>query len=259
MDGSSHRGPRVVAVFGGNRVPAEVGEVARRTARRIAGAGGVVLSGGAGSSSRNVKDEANAAARAAGRWVAVLNSTGRPRGCSPEDAGLVLRPEIGDQRNLLEASLCDACVVLAEGAGGGTLSELVAALCLGRPVLLLGDPAADGDWRTVHGWFGPGVPGPLADDDAARRVVDRVRATLGTSPLLAPLVDAHVTTGNLRLGDGCSLLSPADDDAARTWIEQRVTERPLGRFPDVAGPDQDARELRDLGPAYEAWLASHAG
>lgn len=105
-----------------------------------------MLSGGDGKDRRgrpvkssNVK--ADAAAQPHGRWISVLNNrAGKTRDWISSDRGAVVPPQAGDQQSLLEAWMSDACIVLATGAGDGTFSELVSALCLERPVLLIGDP-----------------------------------------------------------------------------------------------------------------------
>jgi hypothetical protein len=69
----------------------------------------------------------------------------KPDSCCPdfksEGKGGVVYSDMGHQRNLLEAWLCDAAIVL-KGAEG-TISEAVSALCLGKPVLLAGSTWAE--------------------------------------------------------------------------------------------------------------------
>lgn len=258
MARSSREAPRVVAVFGGNGVTDLVAGTACAIARSILDNDAIVLSGGDGRGvdpgTLNVKDEANAVARADGTWIAVLNNKHKPRACLPEDGGLVVRPESGHQRNLLEAWLADACVVLGAGAGDGTLSELVCALCLGRPVLLVADPdewAPGSGWATVHGWFGAG----RVDQTTAGPVLDLAHARLGAVGPMTDLVRRPVAADHLHLGTPSILLDPSHEAGAVSWVKARVGEPRLGSFPTVAPSDAAERaEFRDLRSAYDMWL-----
>ena len=263
MDASATDRPRIIAVFGGNRVSRDVALVARAVATKIVEGGGIVLSGGDGHDSKgrdvehlNVKDEANAAARAAtGRWLAVMNTTRRARDCLPVDRGLVVLPEVGDRRNLLEASLSDACVVLGTGAGDGTLSELVSAVCLGRPVLLLADPDRGEDappWPEVRSWFTDGERSEAAVAD----VLARTRSKLGEPAGVFGDLVGRVTKANLWLTDTCTCLG-LDADLAVPWISQRLDDEPLGRFPDISpATATEKTEFASIRSQLEAWLTA---
>lgn len=221
-----------------------------------------MLSGGDGHDSKgrdvrdrqlNVKDEANAAARDHGRWISVLNTMGRSRDCLPIDRGLVMWPETGNRRNLLEAALSDACVVLGPGAGDGTLSELVSALCLGRPVLLLADPArAKSPWPAVHSWFADREVAGEAVEDVLRRTRSKLG---GPEGVLGDLVRTSVTKDNLRVTKRCECHALDADAAVASWVASRLEEKALGRFPDVSPASApQVAEFRRIKTTYEAWL-----
>jgi uncharacterized protein (TIGR00725 family) len=143
-----NRRPVIVAVFGGSKnVPQEILTLAACVGSEIAAQGFVILTGGtmkAQKPPKTVKDAALKGAARDGYWIGVLKN-GRipdlkPDGYCPdfksEGKGGVVYSDMGHQRNLLEAWLCDAAIVL-KGAEG-TISEAVSALCLGKPVLLAG-------------------------------------------------------------------------------------------------------------------------
>jgi hypothetical protein len=140
--------PAIVAVFGGSEnVSQEVLTLAACVGSEIAAQGFVILTGGtikAQKPPETVKDAALKGTVPDGDWIGVLKK-GRapdlkPDGYRPDfksdGKGGVVYSDMGHQRNLLEAWLCDAAIVL-KGAEG-TISEAVSALCLGKPVLLAG-------------------------------------------------------------------------------------------------------------------------
>jgi uncharacterized protein (TIGR00725 family) len=145
--------PVIVAVFGGSEdVLQEVLTLAACAGSEIAAQGFVILTGGTMKAQKppeTVKDAALKGAAPDGDWIGVLKKGGtpdlKPDGYCPdfksEGKGGVVYSDMGHQRNLLEAWLCDAAIVL-KGAEG-TISEAVSALCLGKPVLLAGSTWTD--------------------------------------------------------------------------------------------------------------------
>jgi uncharacterized protein (TIGR00725 family) len=171
--------PRIVAVFGGNAVGRDVLQLAARVGASIAEHGAIVLTGGDGRSRGEVKQEAIAGARRRGSWIGVLNGRGGAARYETTERGFLLDARMGHQRNLLEAALCDAAVVL-EG-GDGTVSELVGCLCLHKPVLLVGESWA-GTWPGLVASF----QDPSAGGDTARLVqVARRRLDPRNGPMAA--------------------------------------------------------------------------
>jgi predicted Rossmann-fold nucleotide-binding protein len=157
VDGDrQRRGHRVIPPTTG--VSEEVLLLARCVGSEAATKGFIVLTGGTVKSQEPLKpqespkavkdaalkgvEDAVSKGAASGDWIGVLqegNCPGSKRdgncaGFKPEDKGGVIYSDMGNQRNFLEACLCDAAIVL-EGAEG-TISEAVSALCLGKPVLL---------------------------------------------------------------------------------------------------------------------------
>lgn len=253
--------PHIVAVFGGNKVEDDVAKKARTTSRQIVAHEAIVLSGGDGKDRRgqpvedkNVKDEANAAALPHGRWISVLNKrVGQSRDCISTGRGAVVRPRTGDQRNLLEVWMSDACIVLATGAGDGTFSELVSALCLGRPVLLIGDPATwrtDPLWSQVREW----IESRQVDDGSTEAITKRVREYLCKGAIW-DLVSDTLTAEKLHVPDGCAFLAPGDDAAADRWIGERLDAGQVGDFPSIDSKDDTVgREFETLRAKYLEWL-----
>lgn len=253
---STHQRPHIVAVFGGNDVEGPVAEKTRTTARQIVARGAIVLTGGDGRNNRtqNVKDVANLAARSEGRWISVLNTRpGQRRGLSRVGRGAVVRPQTGDQRNLLEPWMSDACVVLATGAGDGTFSELVSGLCLGRPILLVGEPtmwSTDRPWSQVRDWFESGH----VDESSAEEIIRHVRDYLGEGAI-TDLVRAILKAENLGVDRTCAFLGPDEDVAAGRWIADRLAAGQVGEFPAIASTDDAVRaEFRAMTSAYRQWL-----
>lgn len=148
----------VVGIFGGNS-DASVAELAENLGRGIAQATKwIVLTGGAGpkNDSPKVKERALVGPDEAGRpWIGILqNRDDLPT--HPFPNGFIFKTPLGDRRNYLEAALCDGAIALT--GKEGTTSEFTAALCLGKPVVLLGE-----------GWVS-------ARPDAAGHVSDNIKA-----------------------------------------------------------------------------------
>lgn len=133
----------VIAVFGSNEggTPA----AAELVRHQIACQKGGVLTGGQGLGGPVVKDQAIEGCRRAileahvGRWVGVPKRQDGGDTTSPDGPGRshVIRTPYGDERNYLEAWLCD--VAICFHGKGGTTSELAFCIALGIPVVLVGD------------------------------------------------------------------------------------------------------------------------
>ena len=235
--------PPTVAVFGGNHVPSAM---ASPVARAVVEVGGVVLTGGDGKHHGGIKGQALVAANdAAGDWIGVPNGHSPPPTASRSGRGLVLRPEIGDRRNLFEAWLCDAAIVFEGGLG--TVSECVSALCLGRPVLLLGRTWVEKSTEYV------GLPAlfTLARPPARQRkiLVEHTRTKLGAGldgPMSAQ-VDEVIRLDRLVADPSlCRHVEGPEEalDLVEDWVVTAVEDR-LGHFPSGAGLDALERPYRD--------------
>jgi hypothetical protein len=160
----------------------------------------------------------------------------------------VLRPEIGDQRNLLNAWLCDAAVVFDGGLG--TVSECVSALCLGRPVLLVGETWRDEEHQHAY----VDLPALFGNDPV--RVGQRddlaagARAKLGDEVgAMAHHVRTHVTADRLVASDLCRHVGMRGViPTLGGWLADVTADR-RGSFPGVGG-------FEDLERAYHDWWRS---
>lgn len=129
----------IIAVFGST----ETGTcpVAAKMGAAIATAGHILLTGGTGTTGKQVKNQAISGAAATqvpalpARWIGVDRDTERV-GHYAGAGGFVVETDLGHKRNCLEACLCDGAVAL-EGKEG-TASEAVACLALGKPVAFVG-------------------------------------------------------------------------------------------------------------------------
>ena len=147
--------PRIIAVFGSSKkVPDEVLRLARCAGSEAATQGFIVLTGGTmeaqepvkvkNAALKGVEDAVSKGSASDGNWIGVLQEGNRPGSkrdgnCADfksEGNSCVIYSDMGNQRNFLEACLCDAAIVL--GGAEGTISEAVSTLCLGKPVLLCG-------------------------------------------------------------------------------------------------------------------------
>jgi hypothetical protein len=191
-----------------------------------------------------VKQDAIAGARPSGRWVGVVNGVGRAATYDADETSFVLRPGIGHRRNFLEAAMCDAAIVL-EG-GDGTVSELVSTLCLGKPVLLVGET-----WRRGR----PDVRGLFDGADADRRSlveVTRRRLDAATGPM-AQQVREVVVEERLVVTPACRYAELAEGAATATaWLEAVVGAPRTGALPAINYFD-------DVRAPYDDWLTRRPG
>ena len=104
----------------------------------------VLLTGGAGPAGEMVKNKALAGADEAARGGALAPWIGVPKAGDlrtkpkpDESRSYLLETGLGDERNYLEAVLCNVAIAI-EG-GDGTKSEVGFCLALQRPVVLVGD------------------------------------------------------------------------------------------------------------------------
>ena len=196
----------VVGMFGGgsSSLPQEAESLGRLVATTT---NWIVLTGGSGPDQRSsaVKHRALIGPDAAGRpWMGLLQSAD-PIPTPPPSNGFVFKTPLGHKRNYLEAMLCDAA--FAFPGGSGTLSEVVAMLCLGRPVVLIGEE----QWSAAS----PGVAGRLPAE-TKRRWVDETRQKFRAEPR-APAIDdlilRDITVENLADVEQRCALTPASDMA----------------------------------------------
>lgn len=248
MKGPSRGRPPLVAIFGGNTISEPVARAAHVLAEAVVDADALLLTGGDGSDGPGVKDRARRAVAGRGRWVGVAFGDGEPATRETDD-GLVVDPALGHQRNLLEACLCDAAIVLP--GGSGTVSEALAALGLARPVLLVGQTWAgveDADLllRLV-------AAEPVADADLegwCRSARDRVR---GDSPWLRRLGGQilrpeSVRAGSAHAGSARALrLDEVSREDVQTWVGGLTRLEGAWPAPMAAGPHQAVAET------FTAW------
>jgi uncharacterized protein (TIGR00725 family) len=136
-------------VCGASDPDPEQRELAREVGRRLAEAGAVVLCGGLDGV---MEAAAEGASSAGGTVVGILPGADRAAG-SPH-LTITIATGLGEARNAVLASACDA--VIAVAGGWGTLSEIGLARRLGRPVV------------SVAGWELEGVPVAISAEEAVR-------------------------------------------------------------------------------------------
>jgi uncharacterized protein (TIGR00725 family) len=136
-------------VCGASDPDPEQRELAREVGRRLAEAGAVVLCGGLDGV---MEAAAEGASSAGGTVVGILPGADRAAG-SPH-LTIAIATGLGEARNAVLASACDA--VIAVAGGWGTLSEIGLARRLGRPVV------------SVAGWELEGVPVAISAEEAVR-------------------------------------------------------------------------------------------
>jgi predicted Rossmann-fold nucleotide-binding protein len=130
---------RIIAVFGPSG-PNKLSVTASSLGEQIA-TSDILLTGGTGILDKSVKEQAIVGAEraieagSAGRWIGVPKAGNRT--ASPSHGrGFLLRTEYRNERNYINALLCDSAIALK--GGPGTDSEVAFCLVLGRPVVLLG-------------------------------------------------------------------------------------------------------------------------
>lgn len=234
----------VIGVFGG-AVEATL-EPAERVGHAVVVGGSILLTGGgrrldeAAVKEAAMRGASAAPAAAAGRRVGVLGVESTQVGIDISDSGVILEPNVGHQRNYLNAAMCD--VAIAFPGGHGTDSEVVFALALGRPVVLVGE-----DWERVF---------PLSQDLAARGALvgsaqRRVRGG-GRTELDALITRAYEAfpTAKLRV-QRLPLDAPAEEivSTARGLAEAAGLR---GDFPEL----RDRPDLVGVARGYRDWLRS---
>jgi hypothetical protein len=108
----------------------------------------ILLTGGTGIPDESVKEQAIVGAEGAigagstGRWLGVPKAGKRTASLS-QGRGFLLKTEYRNERNYINALLCDSAIALK--GGPGTDSEVAFCLALGRPVVLFGP-----DWNDLE-------------------------------------------------------------------------------------------------------------
>jgi uncharacterized protein (TIGR00725 family) len=147
------KGSPYVAVCGASDPDPGQRELAREVGRRLAEAGAVVLCGGLGGV---MQAAAEGASSAGGTVVGILPGADRSGG-NPH-LTIAIATGLGEARNAVLASACDA--VIAVAGGWGTLSEIAFARRLGRPVV------------AIAGWELEGVPVAISAEEAVRAALE---------------------------------------------------------------------------------------
>lgn len=132
MPGSSSREATYIAVIGpGDGATEEETGVARQVGRLLAERDVILVCGGLA----GVMEAAcQGASDRGGLTVGLL--PGRDRSAGNQYLSVVLPTGIGELRNGLVASVCDA--IIAIGGSWGTLSEIALAMRIGKPVIMIG-------------------------------------------------------------------------------------------------------------------------
>jgi uncharacterized protein (TIGR00725 family) len=147
-----------ISVVGAGAASSEEIHLATEVGRHLAKAGAVLICGGLGGV---MGAAARGAREAGGRTVGLLPGT------DADEANpwieLPLATGLGEARNLMVVRAGEA--VIAVGGGWGTLSEIALARKIGRRVVTLGRPPAEG----------LGCPAANDPDDAVARALDFAR------------------------------------------------------------------------------------
>lgn len=150
----------LIAVFGGNRVDAEVAMLAEQLGRGLVDAGFRLVCGGLG----GVMAALSCGARASKQWSGAEVIGLLPGWTEHEQPNpwidIPLPTGMGSQRNNLVARVADAAIAI--GGGAGTLSEIALAWHEGRP---LGCLAGSGGWAAR-------LAGERLDERRERAIVD---------------------------------------------------------------------------------------
>jgi predicted Rossmann-fold nucleotide-binding protein len=198
----------------------------------------ILLTGGTGIADESVKEQAIVGAErairagAAGRWIGVPK--GGDRTASPSrEHGFLLRTEYRNERNYINALLCDSAIALK--GGPGTDSEVAFCLVLGRSVVLLGP-----------GWneLGRQLRKPASAGAAVAAMIDRmfpplrssgrpvdqaIRASRATSIKLNDVrVDSVVSLD--KIGEAVTIALESSGSADRTEISHLLGNEQAGQF-----------------------------
>ena len=130
---------KIIAVFGPSG-PNTLSVTASSLGEQIA-ANDILLTGGTGIPDKSVKEQAIVGAErairagSAGRWIGVPKAGNRTVSSSHR-RGFLVKTGYRNERNYINALLCDSAIALK--GGPGTDSEVAFCLVLGRPVVLFG-------------------------------------------------------------------------------------------------------------------------
>ena len=237
------RKKRIVAVFGGSSKPddltTEEWEQALKDARRVGAMvaeNQLLLTGGTRSGTSTVKGCAITGADAE-PWIGVSPKRPTSRAASAKSGTHVIPTGLGDQRNYVEACLCD--VVIALAGGDGTISEVTCALALQRPVLFVGKRWRDLDLKdgsVLDRMFETTLTLFDAAERADPELNKKLRATLRPcldSPPECRYVDGFATPGAAK--EAAALIQGA---------------KLKGGFPGLTRIAEHKRP-------YESWIALH--
>jgi predicted Rossmann-fold nucleotide-binding protein len=290
---NADRRPRIIAVFGSSkRVPAEVLSVARYVGCEAADHGFIVLTGGTMEAQEHLKeqehlkkvknvalkgveDAVSKGSASDGNWIGVLqegNCPGSRRdgNCAyfrPEGKGGVVYSDMGNQRNFLEACLCDAAIVL--GGAEGTISEAVSTLCLGKPVLLCGStPAGDrpatyqlseeqkalfNAQRALYQLFETQSLTGDQESDLLKVTLNRLKEKYENRTMWSR-IQQNVRPGKVRFPERGRLVPATGPEAYQDiagWLAELTNLSRTGDFPDDLGG-----KYGEAKAAYDKWLNS---
>jgi predicted Rossmann-fold nucleotide-binding protein len=261
--------PAIVAVFGPSRkVPKPVLDLARCVGSKIAAQGFVVLTGGTMKEQEHPRAVKNAALKGAepdGDWIGVLQDGNCPDSrhdgsCAdlkPDGKGRIIYSDMGHQRNILEALLCDAGVVLA--GAEGTISEAVSTLCLGKPVLFCGSthtedrPAANPLFNIQKALYQLFETQDLTErqkSDLVKVTVHRLRRG-NENGVMKDRIAQTVKAEKIQLPERSCLVPATDPEPCQAiagWLTELETLPLTGEFPDLGG------KYSQMKVNYDEWL-----
>jgi uncharacterized protein (TIGR00725 family) len=245
----------IIGVFGSDAPKESIENIlARAIGAEIVKRGDILLTGSNGDPGKEdkVKEVAIAGAKEAvlegaeGAWIGVDPKTksGVPT-YTKGDHSFIIGTKLGDQRNYLEAALCDVAIALK--GRDGTTSEVTFCLALNKPVVLIGD------WQEF----------PRDEDNKAididtllRKTYNRVK--LSSSPNdFEKLLQCNIIRATLEKSNLVHTRHRFPDEKdvgsfTQTIVDLAVSyfNQPTGAFPDaLTGYDEIKRR-------YQDWLRS---
>lgn len=220
----------IIAVFGGTGSGPIA--LAKNVGSNISKHGYILLTGGIGKGTASVKEQAILGAQL-GPWIGVDRDL-KELGYTVIRGGkaFIVQTDLDHKRNCLEACLCDAAVAL-EGEDG-TASEAVSCLCLGKPVVFIGD-----SWKKYGlELSGESVKYKEMVDAALKRVGKFFEGSEKDEPL-DKLFKWDEVPQNLRRNATYQWLPSPTDEAsgiltnALDWLRKCMPALPQGYFPEI--------------------------
>ena len=231
---------KIIAVFGPSG-PNTFSVTASSLGEQIA-TNDILLTGGTGIPDKSVKEQAIVGGERAigagstGRWIGVPKVGNRT--ASPSHGrGFLLRTEYRNERNYINALLCDSAIALK--GGPGTDSEVAFCLALGRPVVLFGP-----DWNDLERQLRQ----PRSAGVAVTAMIDRMfpPTKSGDRPVNQAIRASRAASATLSHVDLDSVSSLGKVSEAVTIALESSGSADRGKLPHLLGNDRVGQFLHWL-------------